>query len=85
MIKYTLYTEDLPTLEAILSEAELDYTMVKQVGVWNGMREASVQIIIILDDIVSPLKIMNLAKEIKAVNNQQAVLVTEEAINGILI
>ena len=85
MIKYTLYTEDLPTLDGIISKSFDSYTLVKQVGIWKSTREASIQIIIILDDAISPFKIMELAKEIKDVNKQQAVLVTEEPVNGLLI
>lgn len=85
MIKYTLYTEDLPTLDGIISKAFDSYTLVKQAGVWKGTREASVQIVIILDDTISPFKIMQLARDIKTANKQESVLITEEPINGMLV
>ena len=60
-------------------------TLVKTTGVWKGNKEAGIQVVIVLDDAVSPFKIMELARQIKIVNNQEAVLVTEEPVNGLLI
>ena len=72
---YRIFTErkNEAEIEKIVSKYYEGFTLVKSEGFWRLQKENSLIIEIVTED--SDKLISNLAKEIKANNNQQAVLI----------
>lgn len=83
---YRIYTENknLTTLKEIISRRFLSYTLLEAKGIWNRQEEESL-IIEIIGEEVREFEINQMAKEIKACNQQEAVLITKGQIESRLI
>ena len=86
-----IYTEDKnPTLVPRLVSLEFEgFTIIKGVGYWKGMPEPAT-IIEIIDTDDSPMtdfidKVERTAERIKAINHQEAVLVTYQTLVGTVL
>lgn len=81
---YTIYTEDINTayVTAILGAYFDAYTVFHALGCWKGYEEKNLAIQIVTADHSS---VYTAAKEIKTLNKQNAVLVTEQPITHNLI
>lgn len=81
---FTIYTEKRSNL-AVLTGGRFDgFTLVETVGYWRGIREDSTKIEIIADA-ASWDTVLELAEDIRRTNDQQAVFVTEQAVNAELV
>ena len=82
MVKYCLYTENInrDLIESILIKNLESFSIQDQIGVWKGTKKKSLKIEVLgsyQDD-----NIKYVAGIIKALNNQQAVLVTCERLEN---
>lgn len=80
---YRIYTEDKneQLIIELCNEYFDAYTLYYTVGYWKGKRELSLVIEIITEDMPQKYgKVQGLANEIKILNNQEAVLITEQEI-----
>ena len=82
MVKYSIYTENKnlnKTITLLSDTLPSGYTLNKTVGYWQGQKEKSIKIEILL---VTPntRKIKKLCDQIKTQNNQQSILLTTERI-----
>jgi hypothetical protein len=84
MKKFTIITETFPNLAAITAEKFDGFSIVNQIGYWQGKQERSSQIVIMFgeDRIRGAEDVRQLAERIKLVNNQECVLLTEETIDA---
>lgn len=73
---FRIYTEDKnrPMVEKILSERLPSFTIIPAIGFWQGAKESSLCIEVLESDRET---IASIASVIKAVNKQDAVLITE--------
>jgi hypothetical protein len=84
MTLFTLYTERRPNLARLTSGRFEGFTLVETVGYWRGLREDSTKIEIIADA-ERRADVLTLAEEIRFVNGQQAVFVTEQDVHAVLV
>jgi hypothetical protein len=86
MTRYRIYTEnkDRVYIEHLLNQCFDGFTVYKTKGQWKGKAENSL-VFEIIEDGGGLHALRNIAREIKAHNNQDAVLVTRETISGGLI
>lgn len=86
MRRYRLYTEDKDRgyIEHLFNVTFDSFTVYKTTGYWKGAKEKSLVFEVVEEGGgLHPLK--NIAKDIKAHNNRQSVLITHETIQGVLI
>ena len=81
---FTLYTERRPNLARLTGGRFEGFTLVETVGYWRGLREDSTKIEIIADA-ERRADVLTLAEEIRFVNAQQAVFVTEQDVLAELV
>ena len=82
MKRYLIYTEDKGNLESIAGAYLPNCTITKGIGIWEG----GVKSCVIIEAIGNEGKvIIACAKEIKRVNKQDAVMVTQETVDMVLI
>jgi hypothetical protein len=81
---FTIYTESRPNLARLTSGRFEGFTLVKAEGYWRGLREDSTKIEI-LADAERRADVLTLAEEIRFVNEQQAVFVTEADVRAELV
>jgi len=81
---YRIYTEEMNVraIKDILNLRFDGYTLFYGIGVWKGKQENNLTIEIITDKIIS---VYESARQIKKLNNQEAVLVTVAKIEGNLV
>jgi len=85
---YRIYTENIniDKIKSILNNHFENYTLIDSLGVWQGTEEKSLIIEVILRELTSNKeKISLVANEIKAINNQQAVLIISQTIDVKLV
>ena len=74
---YTLYTEDIGDVAAIVARYFEGATLYSAIGLWQGTRELAMVVEILTDDSAETLqRIVNLAGDIKVINHQTSVIVT---------
>lgn len=85
-VLYRIYTEDINRawVIAYVSAAFDSFTLIPSTGVWKGAAESSLVIEIVGNRSVSPA-VYGTAVGIKAHNNQDAILITQHPIEGVLI
>lgn len=85
-ICYRIYTENknLTTLKEIISRHFLSYTLLEAKGIWNRQEEESL-IIEIIGEEAREGEVNQVAKEIKAYNQQEAVLITKGQVASRLV
>ena len=83
---YRINTEDLNrgTIESIVSAKFQGFSVLDQVGFWQGARESSLAIEIETEETRQD-DVLTIAAQIKAANNQQAVLVQRINTNSYLV
>lgn len=81
---FRIYTEDKNRrkVEAILNKLFYGYTLIQAVGAWKGKTEKS--LVIELDG-VPRARVEQAAREIKAANNQEAVLIQKIEAEGVFV
>jgi len=87
---YRIYTErkNLPEIERILTQAGFDgFTILDAVGFWKGKAEYSVVVEILTEDDAQDfhVRVHKVAKTIKRVNAQDAVLITSSKVDSLLV
>jgi hypothetical protein len=80
MVKYTLYTETKDNLTDLISKyfkgATINNT---NIGLWEGKKESCTKIELIIEETLqNSIKLESLISDIKAVNEQESVLLTKE-------
>lgn len=85
-MQYNIYTEDLKpkTVQKTISKYYEAFTIQKNIGFWNGIKENSILISIVVDTIQDK-KIKKLAAELKNILSQEAVLVQRIENNNWLV
>ncbi len=81
MIKFTIYTEDKHrrVIEVLATKYFQGFTIIPAVGFFEGVREQSVIIEILVERSTQAFKdVRNLCLEIKKHNNQESILLTKE-------
>lgn len=86
MTRFRIYTEDKNTKRLrILSKALFDsYTLFKGSGTWRGIDEKSI-VFEMIGSSTLERRVLSFARTIKIVNSQQAVLVTRELVETLVI
>jgi hypothetical protein len=87
MTLYRIYTEDV-NRDGILAATESHFdafTLIPSRGAWRGHSEASLILEIVGNDSDAYLAVHALAGEIKAINRQDAVLITQTPITQTLV
>jgi len=81
---YRIYTEDVnrELIEQIVADSFDGYTLLPATGVWKGAREQSVVIELSTED---KARVFETARQIKAANKQEAVLVDYVADEAVLV
>ena len=86
---FTLYTEKRPNLARLTAGRFDGFTLVESIGYWRGVREDSTKVEILVEDADADAgkraSVYELAEEIRYVNDQQAVFVTEAEVCGVLV
>lgn len=83
-VSFRLYTEDYPNLREITAQYFSGFTLIPTEGNWEGVSENAVIIEVV--GVHSDLQtIVHLAGDIRAVNNQTAVLVTWTPTSSLLV
>ena len=87
MKKFTAYTEGInrEKIEEILSSKLEGFTIFPAIGVWQSIKENSLIIELISDKAEDKIKLISCLHDIKAFNQQQAVLLTESNIDSKLL
>lgn len=82
---HRIYTENknLDLVKTILNESFDSYTLIETTGSWNSVEEKGL-IIEVVDDIDDPTYLY-VAKQIKDLNKQEAVLTTTQEVKSELI
>lgn len=83
---YRLHTEDMnrPLIEKLVAASFNGFTILSGTGYWKGSSEATL-VIEIIGDQHDGLPVRRLAEQIRQANDQDAVLVTAQAISTVLI
>ena len=83
-VVYRLYTEDFPNLKDLTSRYFSGATFLYGNGLWMDVVEATT-VIEVVGTIADLQSITHLAGDIRAVNNQQAVLITWNRVSSLLV
>ena len=79
MVRYTLYTEDKFGLTELVSKYFDGATLQYGLGLWKGDTECSCKIeLIIEENLQNSIKIESLCYDIKAVNEQETVMIIKD-------
>ena len=79
MTRYRIYTEWKENLGKLASQYFMGFSIVDQIGYWQGTKEKSAVIEIIGDNLKE--KVVSLIADIKHLNNQEAVMLTTEQVD----
>ena len=80
MKKYELYTEhkNLPIIEQLVAKRFTAFTIQQTTGYWNGVREPSLIITIVSEDVNA---VQDTAEDIRAFNAQESVLIVSTPVS----
>jgi hypothetical protein len=84
--RYTLSTESLPGLPALVARHFDAFTLREQTGYWRGQEEKSADIILLADaSLETRNRVIALAEDINLLHGQDAVLVQVDPVTARLI
>ena len=83
---YRLYTEYRANLDTLASAHFKGFTVFEGAGYWSGLAERAAVVEILTDDSAEQRALVyTLAEDIRAVNTQTTVIVTEQQVDTVLI